>query len=140
MGTDLGGIMGFYFALVGILSLRACLASLGVFWGPGGPIFLPFLFVISLFAVLEFDMFVPSLCEFYQILLNCESGQPAVAWVGLGLFFFFFFSSCNSPSAPVFSIAALSDWVAVFVIFCFMFFSFLIPLHASLGDRDAGPA
>ena len=48
-----------------------------------------------------------------------------LGWAGLVFVFvyvfFFFFSSYHSPSAPVF-LAALSDWVAVFVIFCFMSF------------------
>ena len=131
------GIMGFYFALVGILSVSACLAALRGVLGS----WLSFC-DLSLFSVLELDMFVPSFCEFYQILLNCGDWhfglwgrEWAVSWVGWA----WFFSSCNSPSAPVF-LAALSDWVAVFVIFCLMFFSFGIPPHAGLGDRDAGPA
>ena len=51
-------------------------------------------------------MFVPSFCEFYQILLNkCGNWHFglwvrdwAVAWVGWA----WFFSSCNSPSVLVF--------------------------------------
>ena len=37
----------------------------GVFWGPQGPIFLPFC-DLSLLCALQIDVFVPSLCEFIK--------------------------------------------------------------------------
>ena len=43
VGTDPGGIMGFYFCVSGDLVFESLSCGfLGVFWGPGGPIFLPF--------------------------------------------------------------------------------------------------
>ena len=43
IGADLGSIMGFYFCVGGDLVFECLYCGLlGVFWGPGGPIFLPF--------------------------------------------------------------------------------------------------
>ena len=55
---------------------------------------------------------------------------------GLGLVF----SSCNSPSASVFLPHSLIGLQSSWFFFCFMFYSFGIPPHAGLGDRDTGPA
>ena len=62
MGTDLGVSWGFIFALVGILSLSACLELrpfMGVLESWGTNLFA--FFVISLFSVLEID----NVCPFF---------------------------------------------------------------------------
>ena len=69
VGTDLG--VSWVLLLRWWGSCLECLSwgLLGVLLGPVANL-LPFC-DLSLFSILEIDMFVPSFCEFYQLLLNC---------------------------------------------------------------------